>query len=288
VRSFRDLAELTGPFKAVVVDVWGVLHDGSTPYPGAVEGLRELKKSGRQVLLVSNTPSSEAVLARELADLGISPELYDGLASSGEMTREAIVGQEEPGRRVWRIGPRDRAGLLDGLGFRLADRPERADFLLVTGLDDQRPDPKNYADIWDEAIARGLPLYCANPDLGYAAADGSLIPCAGSIARLYEERGGVVHCFGKPSLGIYERALSKLPGLHKSETAAVGDGPATDLRGARAFDLYAVLLAGGVAALQAGSTDPDAILALCQKEGVMPDALLERFVWNAKDKPCPQ
>jgi HAD superfamily hydrolase (TIGR01459 family) len=288
VRFFRDLAELTGPFKAMVIDVWGVLHDGSTPYPGAVEGLRELKNSGRQVLLVSNTPSSEAVLARELADLGISPGLYDGLATSGEMTREAIAGLEEPGRRVWHIGPRDRAGLLDGLGFCLADRPERADFLLVTGLDDQRPDPSTYADIWDEAIARGLPLYCANPDLCFAAADGSLIPCAGNLARIYEERGGLVHRFGKPRIGIYERVLSQLTGLHKSETAAVGDGPATDLGGARAFGLYTVLLAGGLAAVQAGSTDPDAILALCQREGVTPDALLERFVWNAKDKPCPQ
>ena len=288
MRAFPDLAELSGPFKAMVIDVWGVLHDGSTPYPGAVEGLRELKMSGRKVLLVSNTPSSEAVLARELADLGIVPELYDGLATSGEITREAIARREKAGGCLLHIGPRNRAGLLDGLGFEVTDELSRADFLLVTGLDDQRPDPASYADAWDEAVDRGLALYCANPDLGFVAADGSMTPCAGSIARMYEERGGVVHRFGKPSPGIYERVLSRLPGLKKSETAALGDSLATDVRGAKAANLYAVLLAGGVAELLARAANAASIMALCTKEGVMPDALLERFVWNAKSQPCPR
>lgn len=272
----------------MVIDVWGVLHDGSTPYPGAVDGLRELKKSGRRVLLVSNTPSSEAVLARELAELGISPELYDGLTTSGEITREAIARQERAGSRLMHIGPQDRSGLLDGLGFAVTHELGRADFLLVTGLDDQRPDPGDYAGAWNEAIERGLPLYCANPDLGYAGPDGSLTPCAGSIALMYEELGGVVYRYGKPLPGIYQRALAQLPGLPKADTAVVGDSPATDLRGAKAAGLYAVLLANGVAALLAGASDEAAITALCQKEGVMPDALLHRFVWNAKGQACSQ
>ncbi|MCF8033467.1 MAG: TIGR01459 family HAD-type hydrolase [Desulfarculaceae bacterium] len=281
MRVFPGLAELSEQFRALVLDVWGVLHNGSAPYPCAAEGLRKLKSRGCKVVLVSNTPSTEAVLVRELAELGFSPELYEGLTTSGEITRQVIARQEAAGRYAWHIGPGDRSGLLDGLGFGETDQPGRADFLLVTGFDDQLPEPRLYAEAWDEAVERGLPLYCANPDLGYAAADGSMIPCAGLLARMYEERGGRVHCFGKPRPGIYQRVLSQLPGLQRSEIAAVGDSPATDVRGAKAAELYAVLLANGVAALQAGSSAHDSILALCRKEGVMPDAVLNRFVWDA-------
>jgi len=288
VRVFADLAELAGDFQTFVLDVWGVLHDGAAPFPGVVEGLREMRKRGCRVLLVSNTPSSEAILALELAALGFPPDMYDGLATSGEITRAAIRGLEPVGRSWLHIGPDDRACLLDGLGFQRVDSPVRADFLLVSGLDDGQPDTESYADLLAEAFDRGRPMYCANPDLGIVGADGSITPCAGSLARMYQDMGGVVRSFGKPHAMIYDRLLSRRPGILKTETVAVGDSPATDIKGAQSAGLYAVLLAGGVAAALAGGADIASISALCRKDDIMPDAILKRFTWTTEHPPCPR
>jgi len=41
--------------QAVLLDQFGVLHDGRQPYPGAVHAVQALAESGRQVLIISNS-----------------------------------------------------------------------------------------------------------------------------------------------------------------------------------------------------------------------------------------
>lgn len=271
---------LSGPartFKAFIVDVWGVLHDGFTPYPRAVEALRELRLAGSGVALVSNTPSTAEVLAEELTSMGFAPALYDAIATSGDLTREAVARERRTGERYLHIGPEKRSGLLDGLGFTRTGDPEAADFLLATGLNKGASDPDAYAPMLARAAGRGLLLYCANPDLGIVRQDGSHRFCAGSLAALLEKLGGSVRRFGKPFPAIYDRALSSWPGIARNQAACIGDGLATDIKGARDAGLYAMLLAGGVAAHEAGGSDPMTLARFCQSRGILPDAILEAF-----------
>ena len=58
MRVYPDLHELAAVFDYFVLDVWGVLHDGEIPYPEAITGLAALKRHGKRVLLLSNTPST--------------------------------------------------------------------------------------------------------------------------------------------------------------------------------------------------------------------------------------
>ena len=56
------LDDLDPKYCVVLCDVWGVVHDGVTLYPGAAERLRQWRDEGRCVILITNAPrTSEAV-----------------------------------------------------------------------------------------------------------------------------------------------------------------------------------------------------------------------------------
>ena len=93
-------------------------------------------------------------------------------------------------------------------------------------------------------------MICANPDLVVRSGNRMVI-CAGSIAQRYAHLGGKVSFAGKPEPAIYEEALRRAAALAgrdipKSRLLAIGDGLATDIKGAadNGFDAYFVV--GGI------------------------------------------
>ena len=139
LRVYPNLHELAAVFDYFVLDVWGVLHDGEAPYPEAIAGLAALKRCGKRVLLLSNTPSTALVLREELSALGFPPDTYEEILTSGQVTREMIGKQENQGQSYYYIGPPEQSCLLAGLGYRSKTRLEEVGFLLVTGLNDRTP-----------------------------------------------------------------------------------------------------------------------------------------------------
>ena len=47
MKSIQGLGEIAGDYDLFLIDQWGVIHDGETPYDGAVDALAELKALGR-------------------------------------------------------------------------------------------------------------------------------------------------------------------------------------------------------------------------------------------------
>ena len=281
MRVYPDLHELAAVFDYFVLDVWGVLHDGEIPYPEAITGLAALKRHGKRVLLLSNTPSTALVLREELSAFGFPPDTYEGILTSGQVTREIIGKREDQGQAYFYIGPQERSGLLDGLGYRPRTRLAEVGFLLVTGLYDEGPEVADYRELLYQAWQLHLPMYCANPDLAISRQDGSIIHCAGRLAQRYEDLGGTVYYYGKPLPMMYREALARLGCSSPEQAAAVGDSLATDVKGAKVAGLYTVLLAGGLVAEQVGSTKPEAIADFGSKYGLSPDAILQSFAWPA-------
>ncbi len=88
-----------------------------------------------------------------------------------------------------------------------------------------------------------IPFICANPDLVVERGH-RLIPCAGAIAKLYEELGGEARIAGKPYIADLPRRAggsARPSAVHfdLSRVIAVGDGMPTDVKGAQdaGFDL---------------------------------------------------
>ena len=134
------LAEIAGRYQGFIIDLWGVIHDGTNPYPGAVETLDRLRTDGGQVCLLSNSPRRLSDVAARLEGMGVGSERYDHLVTSGEVTFQALIDPPDQwhaalGPRYLHLGPPLGFGLLAGLTQEQVDRPEEADFLLATGPD---------------------------------------------------------------------------------------------------------------------------------------------------------
>ena len=225
------LKDIISAYDGLILDLFGVLHNGIEPLPNALEALEQLRANGKRTCLLSNSPRRSGEVAARLRTMGIDPELYDGLITSGELVFAAFAATSPceapvPGSRFLHIGPQYLSGLLNGLALERVAKVGEANFVLVTGA----PEPEGDASLLFEARQYGLPLICANPDLTVMIGDQN-IPCAGTVAAEYEAMGGKIHYFGKPWLHAYEEALMVLR-LPPSRVLAVGDSLATDICGA--------------------------------------------------------
>lgn len=281
VTLVHGVAALADAHELFLVDQWGVLHDGHRLYPGAADALRGLKDAGRTVILLSNSGKRPGASGDRLDQLGIPPSLYDAVVTSGGQLHDALARAESApydalGERVFVFAWDADRGLLEGLPYREVTDLREADWILCAGVD--RPDLPAYADDLVLARERGLPLLVANPDFVTVAPDGSLQLCPGSIARAYEEQGGIVHWHGKPTAGIYE-ACRRVGG--SGPALGIGDSLHHDVAGAADAGMATLLVTGGIHAEELPA-DPDAaaVEALARRLGTpVPDYASFRFRW---------
>jgi HAD superfamily hydrolase (TIGR01459 family) len=242
-------APLLARYDVALCDVWGVVHDGAVAYEEAGEALDRFRRNGGTVILVSNAPFRAARVAKVIADKGVRPQTWDAIISSGDIAARKVA--DEGYAHVHCIGPERRDGpFFDSLPARRAGL-EQADAIVCSGLvDDRRETAEDYRALLQRALARRLPLVCANPDLVVDVGPARL-PCAGAIAALYEEMGGSVFWAGKPHEAAYETALAKAEELRgepvaRSQVLAIGDALRTDLAAANGAGVDALFIAGGI------------------------------------------
>jgi HAD superfamily hydrolase (TIGR01459 family) len=238
----------SGSIDAWISDIWGVLHNGIAAFPDAGPACIRFREGGGTVVLVTNAPRPAAAVARMLERLGIGPRAYDAIITSGDVSRGIVT--RYPGRRLFHLGPERDAAVVDGLDIHRTSA-EEAEIVLCTGLfDDEREQPEDYRPMLIELAARDVPLICANPDLMVERGP-RLLPCAGSLAAIYEGIGGTVLYAGKPYPAIYERAYAAIEAARgarpaKSRILAIGDGIRTDVEGAGREGLACVFIASAL------------------------------------------
>lgn len=282
------LSAVADRYDGFILDLWGVLHDGVRPYPGAVDTLRQLERQGKRAIILSNGPRRAASLVRRTGEIGITPDLYEQLHSSGEETWRLLRERPDPaiaalGRRVFPIVPERDRDLLDGLDLETAESPAAADFLLATGLADAAETVADYEQALAAGAANARPMLCANPDLEVVRA-GVREFCAGALAARYEALGGSVLYVGKPHPTVYRTCLAHLGSIARSRILAVGDSLRTDVAGAAGVGVDSLLVLGGIHAEElAGAADshadPAKLAAACARAGQWPTYAVPAFAW---------
>lgn len=243
------LDSLDSKYRLILCDVWGVVHDGVTLYPGAADRLRQWREQGRIVILITNAPRTAEAVTRQLLRIGLPRNCWDDIATSGEA---GIAALNELGRPVGFIGNAGDRAILEGRGVRIATYDSFAD-AACTGISEDRPAPEDYCPELEQWHARGVRMHCLNPDR-VVMRGGVLEACAGAIADLYERLGGDVAWYGKPDPAIYRHALHLAGDPPPSEVLAIGDSLQTDMLGAARMGFDAVFVRGGI---HAGEPFPD-------------------------------
>jgi HAD superfamily hydrolase (TIGR01459 family) len=275
-------AGLAARYDGFIVDLWGVVHDGVAPYPGAVDCLARLRAAGKPVVLLSNAPRRANAAAAGMRAMGIADDLYTGIITSGEVTHRLLRDRDLPafaalGRRLYHLGPERDRNVFHGLDLESVARPEVADFLLNTGPDDTRSptDAGEYEDELQACRRAGLPMICANPDLEVIRG-GTRVICAGALAMRYIALGGQVLWVGKPDTAVYRPVLDILA-MPRARILAVGDALRTDIAGAAAIGVDACWVLGGI---HADDLDgPQSAEAAARSAGLAPVATLPAFRW---------
>ena len=282
----NGISSLVPNYDLFLCDVWGVVHNGETAYPDAVDALRRARAAGVTVLLITNAPRPGAVIERQIAHYAVPRDCYDTVVASGDVARDEL--RRRPGAKVFHLGPERDLPNYEGLDLTLVDFDE-ADIVVCTGFfNDDVETPEDYAGMLAEIYRRGLPFICANPDIVVERGD-RLIWCAGALARDYEKIGGTVVYAGKPHAPIYDVALERAKEIRNAEVArprvlAIGDGVRTDLKGAVEQGFDCVFVAAGIHAAEldlstGGSPDAEASARVFAEAGASPKALIWRLSW---------
>jgi HAD superfamily hydrolase (TIGR01459 family) len=271
----RDLVDL---FDCFIVDQFGVLHDGTRPYPGAVDALVMLKQADKTILLLSNSGRRSTPNEQRLLRLGFQHGSWDHFLSSGEVAwmrlRKSLSRQDGQPLKCLLIGRENDRSAIDGLPLTAVDSGEEADIVLLSGSEADRFDMDHYRRLLEPAAKRGITCICTNPDKIMLTPFGPRFG-AGRIADIYHDMGGPVQWIGKPFPEIYDAALEMLGHPLAARTACIGDSIEHDIAGGQAAGLATVLVATGV--LDTASETEKA--TLFRQHGAAPDYLLPAFVW---------
>ena len=292
-RTVSELALVTGlgglaaDYDLILCDIWGVLHNGLVAFMPASEALTRFRAGGGRVVLVSNAPRPGDGVAAQLDRVGVPRTAWDAIVTSGDLTRAAVV--ERKGQIVHHLGPERDHAIFEGLEVEFGDL-DRADYVVCSGFhDDDHETVEDYRHVLQRMRERDLWMVCANPDLVVERGD-RLVPCAGALAVAYEEIGGRVFYAGKPHRPVYEAALAMAAKIRGGETVpldrvlAVGDAMRTDIAGAAACGIDALLVARGIHAvelgLEAGSLAIEHVRRWLDEQAFRPISVCEHLTWG--------
>ncbi len=275
--------ELSPNYKIWFCDIWGVVHDGRNAYQPTCDALIKHRNSGGIVIFITNSPRPTHAILPQLRTVGVDPQCYDAIVTSGDVTRKLLM--QFKGKKLFHIGPQRDKPLIEGLPLEIVDE-QHADAVLCSGLyNDHEEQPEDYDEMLARLFARNLKMICANPDKVVQYGD-QLLPCGGALAERYENLGGEVEMAGKPFAPIYDICMQKAKevagqDIDKSQVTVLGDGLATDIKGARNNDFAAVFVNGGIHSDDDHDGSAQKIAAIAEKavKGVKIVGAMTRFEW---------
>lgn len=243
----------------------GVLWRGETPMPGLVDFFVTLREAGIGFILATNNATKTAAMYTErLARFGVNvpPEQ---ILTSAEASASYLAGLYEPGSPIYVVGAKGLHDAVTAQLFRIVTPAEvRAGAMAMAVVAGLSPN-MTYEELAMAAhlVNQGVPFVGTNPDPTFPSELGPL-PGAGAILAMITTATGIEPTvIGKPGPIVFHEAL-KLLGGDPDSVAMVGDRLSTDIYGAKAAGLRAILVLSGIstrAEAESGPVQPDYIFA---------------------------
>ncbi|HSD87403.1 MAG TPA: HAD-IA family hydrolase [Kofleriaceae bacterium] len=251
--------QLLDRYAGVLLDIYGVLADGTGRLPGAAELISELEHRRLPYRLVSNDASRsvETYVAR-FASFGLR---VDGsrFVTSGSLLPGYLQSRDLAGTRVAVLGTPDSEAFVRAGGGVVVPIERGMDLDVLAVCDDAGFAFLDGLEYTLSAVVRAVEagrrptLVLPNPDLVYPKSPGELGFTAGTmalmieaaLARRFPAANLVFDKLGKPEPHLFTAAAHQL-GLPPDQLVMIGDQIETDIAGAAAAGCDSALLAGAI------------------------------------------
>jgi HAD superfamily hydrolase (TIGR01450 family) len=229
---------------AVLTDLDGVVYQGPTAIPHAVDALSRVASEGLRTGFITNNASrTDAQVAEHLSSFGLSVAPED-VVTSPQAAMRILVTLIDPGATVLVVG-----------GIGLVSEVEKAGFVVTRSASD-RPAAvvQGFAPEvgWTQLAEASFALH--DPAVHWVATNTDwTIPVAGGIApgngtlvsAVHTAVGRLPVVAGKPEAPIFEVALARF-GADADHAAFIGDRLDTDTMGAKRAGLRAIHVLTGI------------------------------------------
>jgi HAD superfamily hydrolase (TIGR01458 family) len=224
---------------AVILDMEGVLHVDWQLLPGAAEAVRDLRASGIELAVLTNTTGrTRADISQRLAGMGV--EMPAERVITAASATVAWVRRECPGASVYLLG--EQGSVAEFAAVELVSSPDAAGVIVVAGPTADTAYPQ--LDAAFKALMRGTPLVAMQRNRWWPTLAGPAMDAGGIVAALEYAADVEAVVVAKPSPGIFEVAL-EVCGTDAAHAEMVGDDLHSDLAPARALGMRTCLVRTG-------------------------------------------
>ena len=159
MRRVSGLSAIIDEVDLLLLDQFGVLHDGAAPYPETVATLEALNRLGKPVVIISNSGKRAASNIARMERMGLGRNLYGQMVTSGEVAWNLLRGERGTGdagtfRRCYLITSGEDQSAVADLDVDLQSEPAAADFILLAGSEGDIYPEAHYRDLLAPAAAR--------------------------------------------------------------------------------------------------------------------------------------
>ena len=235
----KGLKSIVSNYDVFYIDLWGVVHNGIKLHEGAIKVLSKLTELKKNYILLSNAPRPNETVKKFLEKLGMNSEQRNHVYTSGQAALNYLEINLKD-KSFYHIGPPRDYDLILNFKKNQKDKVEDCEFLLCTGLFEERTDDLNfYKDLLEKYISKKM--ICTNPDLIVDRGNKREL-CAGSVAMVFEKMGGKVIYFGKPHPEVYSQAIN----YKEKKILCIGDNLNTDIKGANLLNFDSLIISDGI------------------------------------------
>ena len=235
----KGLRSIVNEFDLFFIDIWGVVHDGINLYPTAIDVLEKLSNLNKDYVLLTNAPRPNSTVIKYLKKMGLANIHCKKVYTSGEAAL-SFFNENNRNLKFYHIGPHRDFDLFFSFKNNKVDNIDDSQFLLCTGLFDEYFHNLNYYKVLLKN-KKNLKMICTNPDLIVVRGNKQEY-CAGTIAKIFEEEGGVVEYFGKPYPLVYNLSAE----LKNKKILCIGDNLNTDIKGANLQNFSSLFISSGI------------------------------------------
>ncbi|MCK2243865.1 MULTISPECIES: HAD-IIA family hydrolase [unclassified Crossiella] len=227
---------------ALLLDLDGTVYRGGTAVPGAPEAIAEAKRRGRALRYVTNNASrAPEAVAQHLRELGFPADVRE-VSTSSQAAAAVLAAKLAAGSPVLVVGAEALRAEVRAVGLRVVEAAADEPVAVVQGHSPET----GWAQLAEACIAiRGGAYWLASNVDATLPTERGLLPGNGSmVAALRTATGLAPEVAGKPEPTQLVLAAES---AGASAALVVGDRLDTDIAGASAAELPALVVLTGVA-----------------------------------------